>query len=50
MQQEHSIIDVSHNGDWSNSILLVIDMQKGLLDTTSSQHVENAMIGELMIR
>lgn len=46
--RSNSIIDVSHNGDWSNSILLVIDMQKGLLDTTSSQHVENAMIGELI--
>ena len=47
-KKNNSIINANHNGHWSNSILLVIDMQKGLLDTNSSQHVENAMIGKLI--
>jgi nicotinamidase-related amidase len=36
------------DNNWTNSILLVIDMQKGLLDTNSSQHVEFAMIDKLI--
>jgi nicotinamidase-related amidase len=39
----------NHDNNWTNSILLVIDMQKGLLDTNSSQHVENAMLDKLII-
>src|SRR5271157_2459702 len=39
-----SLLIISQSAYGAHSILLVIDMQKGLLDTNSSMHVQNSMV------
>ncbi len=46
--KNNSNLSINHDSKWTNSILLVIDMQKGLLDTNSSQHVESGMVDNLI--